>query len=79
MVYNPELDLFAARKHKRPRMRVPEAATYCGVSASLLNRLRMTGDGPAYSKISSIVSYDPDDLDAWLNAHRRTSTSESAA
>jgi hypothetical protein len=61
---------------KRPRLRTQGAAHYCGVSPSLLNRLRVTGGGPAYSKISSIVSYDPDDLDAWLHAHRRTSTSE---
>jgi predicted DNA-binding transcriptional regulator AlpA len=69
----------ARATHKRPRLRTPEAAHYCGLSASLLNRLRMTGGGPAYSKISSIVSYDPDDLDAWLHAHRRTSTAEGAA
>ena len=62
--------------HKRPRLRTPEAAHYCGLSASLLNRLRMTGGGPCYCKISSIVSYDPDDLDEWLAAHRRASTSE---
>jgi hypothetical protein len=66
-------------KPKRAHLRTPEAATYCGVSASLLNRLRGTGGGPTYSKISSIVSYDPDDLDAWLIAHRRTSTSGDAA
>lgn len=77
MVYNPKLDPFVCRK--RRRLRVPEAAAYCGVSTSLLNRLRVSGGGPPYSKISSIVSYDPDDLDAWLLQHRRTSTSGDAA
>jgi hypothetical protein len=64
---------------KRARLRTSAAASYCGVSASLLNRLRVYGGGPVYSKISSIVSYDADDLDAWLAAHRRTSTSDDAA
>ena len=64
---------------KRPRLRTPEAATYLGVSASFLNRLRVIGGGPAYAKLSSIVSYDPDDLDTWLAARRRTSTSGDAA
>jgi hypothetical protein len=69
----------AAAASKRPRLRTPEAARYCGVSASLLNRLRVTGGGPAYSKISSIVCYDPDDLDLWLASKQRYSTSERRA
>ena len=64
---------------RRPRLRTSQAADYCGLSASLLNKLRMTGAGPRFSKISNIVIYDPDDLDAWLDAHRRLSTSENAA
>ena len=59
---------------KRPRLRAAEAARYCGVSASFLNKLRMTGHGPRYSKISSIVSYDPDDLDIWLASKQQYTT-----
>jgi predicted DNA-binding transcriptional regulator AlpA len=64
---------------KRPRLRTPEAAQYCGVSASFLNKLRVTGTGPRFSKISNIVLYDPAALDEWLDAHERTSTSGDAA
>jgi hypothetical protein len=39
----------------------------------------MTGAGPRFNKISNTVIYDPDDLGAWLDAHRRLSTSENAA
>jgi predicted DNA-binding transcriptional regulator AlpA len=61
--------------HRR-YLRVPEAAHYLGVSASLLNRLRMTGDGPRYAKISTTVTYDIEDLDTWRASKLRNSTSE---
>ena len=65
----------AAATHRR-YLRVPEAALYLGVSASLLNRLRMTGDGPQYAKISTTVTYAVEDLDAWRASKLRYSTSE---
>ena len=68
-----------AQASRRPRLRVSDAARYCGISISLLNKLRMTGGGPRFIKISNIVCYDPADLDAWLDTHRRLSTSEDAA
>jgi predicted DNA-binding transcriptional regulator AlpA len=64
---------------KRRYLRTSEAAHYCGVSASLLNRLRVTGGGPVYRKISSVCVYHPNDLDDWLDSHKRTSTSGDAA
>ena len=69
----------AVETGRRPQLRTSQAADYCAVSASLLNKLRMTGAGPQFTKISNIVVYDQDDLDAWLDAHRRRSTSENAA
>lgn len=53
------------------------AARYCGVGKSTLEKLRMTGGGPAYLKPTRSVSYQVSDLDAWLDRSRRRSTSES--
>jgi predicted DNA-binding transcriptional regulator AlpA len=58
-------------------LRTPLAAEYVGLSTSTLEKLRLTGNGPAYQKAGrKIVVYRPEDLDAWLNTHRRRSTSE---
>ncbi|WP_413710673.1 helix-turn-helix transcriptional regulator [Rhizobium sp. Rhizsp82] len=62
----------------RPKMRVEDAANYTTVGASTLNKLRLTGGGPAYSKVGKIVVYDPADLDLWLASKRRLSTSVAA-
>lgn len=62
----------------RPKMRTKEAATYCGSTESTFNKLRLTGGGPVYITIGRTVVYDPDDLDGWLNANRRRSTSVAA-
>lgn len=57
-------------------IRTPEAAAYCGLSASTFEKLRLTGRGPVYSKIGRRVVYNPTDLDAWLAENRRRSTSD---
>ncbi|MBY3224136.1 helix-turn-helix domain-containing protein [Rhizobium laguerreae] len=59
-------------------LRTDDAATYTGVSASTLNKLRLTGGGPEYIKLGKSVVYDPADLDAWLSSKRRRSTSVAA-
>lgn len=59
-----------------PFMRTAEAAAYCKSSASTFEKLRLTGGGPAYSKIGRRVVYRVEDLDAWLAANRKTSTSD---
>lgn len=59
------------------KLRAPEAATYLGLSASTLAKMRLRGDGPAYSKVGPrIVVYDVGDLDAYLASRRRRSTSD---
>ncbi|WEZ84651.1 DNA-binding protein [Rhizobium sp. 32-5/1] len=63
---------------ERPKMRTAAAAIYTGASASTLNKLRLTGGGPAYIKLGKTVVYDPADLDAWLSSKRRRSTSVAA-
>ena len=59
------------------KMRAPEAARYLGLSVSTLAKMRLRGDGPPYSKAGPrIVIYDRADLDEWLAANRRQSTSD---
>lgn len=59
----------------RRKLRTAEAAEYTTVSESTLTKLRLTGGGPVFIKVGKSVLYDLADLDAWLNAHRRRSTS----
>lgn len=62
---------------QQPRLRTPTAARYCGVSRSYLNKARLHGSGPAFSKLpGGIVVYSIRDLDEWLDARKRCSTSE---
>lgn len=57
-------------------LRTEDAAHYCGSSASTFEKLRLYGGGPIYSKIGRRVVYRVEDLDAWLDRNRRTSTSD---
>lgn len=60
-----------------PVYRAPAAAAYVGESESTLAKRRMRGDGPAFLKLGKrTVGYRRSDLDAWLAACRRTSTSD---
>lgn len=52
------------------------AAHYVGLSESLLEKRRCNGDGPIYSQIGKAVRYLISDLDAWMQANRRKSTSD---
>ncbi len=61
---------------ERRMLRVGEAAKFLALSASFLNKLRCSGGGPAFRKIGRAVLYDPADLEAWLFARRRVSTSD---
>jgi excisionase family DNA binding protein len=62
----------------RRKLRTREAATYTGLAKSTLEKLRVSGGGARYIRIGRVVLYDPDDLDAWMAAHRRKSTSDHA-
>lgn len=57
-------------------LRTPEAAAYCGSSASTFEKLRLFGGGPRYIKIGRRVVYDPVDLDAWIAENKRRNTSD---
>jgi predicted DNA-binding transcriptional regulator AlpA len=59
------------------RISVSAAAAYTGLAESTLNKLRITGGGPHFLKISARrVAYDTADLDEWLASKRRRSTSD---
>jgi predicted DNA-binding transcriptional regulator AlpA len=61
---------------QRRMLRVPEAATFLGVSVSYLNALRCRGGGPIFVSMGRAVAYHIDDLERWLSERRRTSTSD---
>lgn len=60
------------------RLRTKDAATYIGLSKSTLEKYRVTGFGPVYSALGRIVVYEVGDLDAYVEARKRHSTSEPA-
>jgi hypothetical protein len=53
------------------------AAAILHVSASFLNKARMTGAGPPYVKFGAAVRYDVGALEAWAASRIRISTSDS--
>lgn len=67
---NPRSDLLTTR----------EAAVELRLSIATLERFRVTGDGPVFIKLGagarSRVVYQRADLDIWLRAQRRQSTSQ---
>ena len=61
-------------------MRTPAAARYLGIAESTLNKTRLTGEGPSFVKVGPrAVAYRRADLDAWLQARVRRSTSDTTA
>ena len=60
-----------------PCMRTPEAAKYVALAASTLTKMRLTGDGPPFVKVGPrAIAYRKADVDAWLEARVRRSTSD---
>jgi predicted DNA-binding transcriptional regulator AlpA len=60
-----------------PCMRTPEAAKYVALAESTLIKMRMTTDaGPPFMKLGRAVAYRKADLDCWLEARVRRSTSD---
>jgi predicted DNA-binding transcriptional regulator AlpA len=53
-----------------------EAAAILKVSLSWLAKARMSGEGPAFTKIGRSVRYTEADLLQWMKSRRRLSTSE---
>lgn len=57
-------------------LNVADAADRLGVSKSWLAQSRLSGVGPAFTKIGRRCLYNPEDLTAWLASRRRSSTSQ---
>lgn len=56
------------------QMTTLEAAAYCRISKPYLEKMRVYGTGPAFVKLGRRVVYRLLDLDEWLNARVRKST-----
>lgn len=57
-------------------LNVHEVAKRLGVSASFLNKARLTGEGPPYAKFSRVVRYNWPAVKEWLTMQTRRSTSD---
>lgn len=53
-----------------------KSATYLGLSTSTLAKLRLSGNGPTYSKLGRRVIYRMEDLNKWVESRLHNSTSE---
>jgi predicted DNA-binding transcriptional regulator AlpA len=62
--------------YQKLHLRTRQAAEYLGLSISNMEKMRFKGDGPPYAKLGRLVIYEMSDLDAWVNARKRTSTLE---
>ena len=61
---------------QRSYLSTRQAAALLGLSPRTLERYRVTGDGPAFSKLGRRVCYARADLDGWASGRRRRSTSD---
>ena len=59
------------------RLSSGETAARIGVTSANLAKFRMNGVGPEYLKIGRRVFYEPDVVDRWIDAQRRTQTDQS--
>ncbi len=63
------------RKYASPFLTTAQAAEYLQVSRQYLQRLRITGEGPVFLRVSQRrVLYEMGALEAWLVTVRRRST-----
>ena len=62
------------------KLRPLRAATFLGLSPSTLAKMRLRGDGPPFAKLGTrAVLYALRDLEKWVEARKRLSTSAQAA
>jgi hypothetical protein len=57
-------------------LRTHDAGRYLGLSGRTLEKHRVYGTGPVYRKIGGRVVYAIEDLQAWAEQGRQTSTSD---
>jgi hypothetical protein len=63
-------------KTRRPLANTKGASGYTNIPESRWNKMRCTGEGPPFIKRGRSVFYDLDDVDAWLDKLKRSSTSD---
>ncbi|MDG1416850.1 MAG: DNA-binding protein [Maricaulis sp.] len=61
---------------ENPLLDAPATSQWLGLSISKLAKMRLDGTGPKYAKLGVRVVYRPDDVNDWLDAHIRQSTSD---
>jgi predicted DNA-binding transcriptional regulator AlpA len=57
-------------------LRTPDAARIVGLSIRTLEKHRIYGTGPRYSKLGGRVVYKAEDLHAWVESGMKSSTSD---
>ena len=63
--------------NEMPRYLTPrQTADWLGLSVRTLDRYRASGEGPVFHRFGGRIRYRHDDLQAWADARRRTSTSD---
>jgi predicted DNA-binding transcriptional regulator AlpA len=61
----------------QPRyLRTPDAARIVGLSIRTLEKHRIYGTGPRYSKLGGRVVYKVEDLHSWVESGMKSSTSD---
>ena len=57
-------------------LRTPEAARFVGLSIRTMEKHRIYGTGPRYSKLGGRVVYRVEDLQVWVDSAAKASTSD---
>jgi predicted DNA-binding transcriptional regulator AlpA len=57
-------------------LRTPDASRFVGLSIRTLEKHRIYGTGPRYSKLGGRVVYRVEDLQAWVDSAVKASTSD---
>src|ERR1700740_3377999 len=71
------LPMLATPAGMPPRyLRTPEAARFVGLSIRTLEKHRIYGTGPRYSKLGGRVVYRLEDLQTWVDSAVKASTSD---
>ena len=65
-----------AREPDKTFLNTKEAADFLGLKPNTLEKMRVYGGGPEYRKHGRYVRYHIDDLNAWSELRKRSSTSD---
>lgn len=60
----------ADHSHGSSLLKTPEAARRLGLATGTLQNLRSRGHGPAFVRLGKAIRYRPEDLAAYIQAHR---------